>query len=109
MQRERCCAVDAVPNIGGVLMEPIQNGLEQSFESERLTRWIRDCQEIEELREAALALVQQLDQQKSARAWLAARASDSENAKLNMLAELIKSRGQQGESSDAPKEDHDSV
>ena len=71
-------------------MEPIQKGLEQSFESERLTRWIRDCQEIEELREAALALVQQLDQQKSARAWLAARASDSENAKLNMLAELIK-------------------
>ena len=41
---------------------------------------VRDCQEIEELRQAALALVQQLDQQKSARAWLAARASDSENA-----------------------------
>ena len=90
-------------------MEPIQKGLEQSFESERLTRWIRDCQEIEELREAALALVRQLDQQKSARAWLAARASDSENAKLNMLAELIKRTGQQGESSDAPKEDQDSV
>ena len=90
-------------------MEPIQKGLDQSFESERLTRWIRDCQEIEELREAALALVQQLDQQKSARAWLAARASDSENAKLNMLAELIKRTGQLGESSDAPKEDQDSV
>ena len=90
-------------------MEPIQKGLEQSFESERLTRWIRDCQEIEELREAALALVQQLDQQKSARAWLAARASDSENAKLNMLAELIKRTGQLDESSDAPKEDQDSV
>ena len=90
-------------------MEPIQKGLEQSFESERLTRWIRECQEIEELREAALALVQQLDQQKSARAWLAARASDSENAKLNMLAELIKRTGQLGESSDAPKDDQDSV
>ena len=90
-------------------MEPIQKRLEQSFESERLTRWIRDCQEIEELREAALALVQQLDQQKSARAWLAARASDSENAKLNMLAELIKRTGQLGESSDAPEEDQDSV
>lgn len=90
-------------------MEPIQKGLEQSFESERLTRWIRECQEIEELREAALALVQQLDQQKSARAWLAARASDSENAKLNMLAELIKRTGQLGESSDAPNEDQDSV
>ncbi|EAU73028.1 hypothetical protein [Synechococcus sp. RS9916] len=92
-----------------MLMEPIQKGLEQSFESERLKRWIRECQEIEELREAALVLVQQLDQQKSARAWLAARASDSENAKLNMLAELIKRTGQQGESSDAPKEDQDSV
>ena len=90
-------------------MEPIQKGLEQSFESERLTRWIRECQEIEELREAALSLVQQLDQQKSARAWLAARASDSENAKLNMLAELIKRTGQLGESSDAPKDDQDSV
>ena len=90
-------------------MEPIQKGLEQSFESERLKRWIRECQEIEELREAALVLVQQLDQQKSARAWLAARASDSENAKLNMLAELIKRTGQQGESSDTPKEDQDSV
>lgn len=88
-------------------MEPIQKGLEQSFESERLTRWIRDCQEIEELREAALALVQQLDQQKSARAWLAARASDSENAKLNMLAELIKRTGQLGESSDPPTEAQD--
>ena len=88
-------------------MEPIQKGLEQSFESERLTRWIRDCQEIEELREAALALVQQLDQQKSARAWLAARASDSENAKLNILAELIKRTGQQGDASDAPTEEKD--
>ena len=90
-------------------MDSIEKGLEQSFESERLSRWIRDCQEIEELREAALALVQQLDQQKSARVWLAARASDSENAKLNMLAELIKRTGQLGESSDAPKEDNDSV
>ncbi len=88
-------------------MDSIQKGLEQSFESERLTRWIRDCQEIEELREAALALVQQLDQQKSARAWLAARASDSENAKLNILAELIKRTGQQGDASDAPTEEKD--
>ena len=88
-------------------MDSIEKGLEQSFESERLTRWIRDCQEIEELREAALALVQQLDQQKSARAWLAARASDSENAKLNILAELIKRTGQQGDASDASTEDDD--
>jgi hypothetical protein len=83
-------------------MDPLQKGLEQSFESERLSRWIRDCQNIEELRQAALALVQQLDQQKTARAWLAARASDSENAKLNMLAELIKRSGQ--DSGQAPRE-----
>ena len=88
-------------------MDSIEKGLEQSFESERLTRWIRDCQAIEELREAALALVQQLDQQKSARAWLAARASESENAKLNILAELIKRTGQQGDASDAPTEEKD--
>jgi hypothetical protein len=80
-------------------MDPLQKGLEQSFESERLSRWIRDCQNIEELRQAALAMVQQLDQQKTASAWLAARASDSENAKLNMLAELIKRSG------DAPASD----
>ena len=83
-------------------MEPLRKGLEQSFESERLSRWIRDCQDIEELREAALALVQQLDQQKSARAWLASRASDSENAKLKMLAELIKRSGQQADGSEDP-------
>ena len=87
------------------MMEPLEKGLEQSFESERLSRWIRDCQEIEELREAALALVQQLDQQKSARAWLAARASDSENAKLNMLAELIKRSGQNADSPEASQND----
>lgn len=74
-------------------MEPLKKGLEQSFESERLSRWIRDCQSIEELREAALALLQQLDQQKASRTWLAARASESENAKLSMLAELIRRSG----------------
>jgi len=74
-------------------MESLKKGLEQSFESERLSRWIRDCQSIEELRETALALLQQLDQQKASRAWLAARASESENAKLSMLAELIRRSG----------------
>ena len=85
-------------------MEPVQKGLEQSFESERLSRWIRDCQDIETLREAALALLQQLDQQKAARTWLAARASDSENAKLEMLAELIKRSSPQAEGSDESAE-----
>ena len=86
------------------LMEPIQQGLEQSFESERLSRWIRECQDIDELREAALALLKQLDQQKSARAWLAARASESENAKLNILAELIKKSGEESTGADQDQE-----
>lgn len=85
-------------------MEPIQQGLEQSFESERLSRWIRECQDIDELREAALALLKQLDQQKSARAWLAARASESENAKLNILAELIKTSGEESTGADQDQE-----
>jgi hypothetical protein len=71
-------------------IEPIERGLEQAFQSERLVRWINDCQDLEELREAALSLVQQLAQQKAAGAWMASRASESENSKLKMLAELIK-------------------
>jgi len=45
----------------------------------------------------ALLLVQQLAQQKVARAWMATRASESENSKLGMLAELIR-RSQGGAS-----------
>ena len=46
----------------------------------------------EGLLEAALDLVQQLAQQKAAIAWMASRASESENAKLEMLADLIRVR-----------------
>ena len=45
-------------------IEPLEPRLEQSFEMERFNRFILDCQDIEQLREAALALVQQLSQQK---------------------------------------------
>ena len=41
--------------------------------------------------------VQQLAQQKAARAWMANRASQSENSKLEMLAELIR-RSEEGSS-----------
>ncbi len=71
-------------------MDPIKHSLESSFESEKLVRWINDCTELEALRERALLLVQQLAQQKAARAWMASRASESENSKLEMLAELIR-------------------
>ena len=41
-------------------IDPVERRLEQSFEAERWTRFIQDCQDIEQLRETALALVQQL-------------------------------------------------
>ena len=78
-------------------MDQIKHSLESSFESEKLVRLINDCTDLEELREMALLLVQQLAQQKAARAWMANRASESENSKLEMLAELIR-RSQGGAS-----------
>ena len=73
-------------------IDPLQRGLEQSFEAEKLSRFIRECDDIETLRETALSLLQQLGQMKVASSWMASRASESENAKLQMLAELIKQR-----------------
>ena len=71
-------------------IDPVERRLEQSFEQERWTRFIQDCQDLEQLRETALALVQQLAQQKAASAWMATRASESENTKLEMLAKMIR-------------------
>ncbi len=71
-------------------IDPVERPLEQTFETEKLTRFIQDCQNLEELRQTALFLVQQLAQQKAASAWMASRASESENAKLQMLAKLIR-------------------
>ena len=82
-------------------IDPVERGLEQSFEAERWRRFINDCNDIEQLRDMALALVQQLAQQKAASAWMATRASESENAKLEMLASLIRER------SDTPEESAD--
>ena len=75
-------------------IDPVERGLEQSFEAERWRRFIQDCQDIEQLRDLALTLVQQLAQQKAASAWMATRASESENAKLEMLASLIRQRSE---------------
>jgi len=75
-------------------IDPVERGLEQSFEAERWRRFIDDCQDIEQLRDLALTLVQQLAQQKAASAWMATRASESENAKLEMLASLIRQRSE---------------
>ena len=76
-------------------MDPLKRGLEQSFETERLSRFIRDCQDIDELRQTALFLVQQIAQQKAASSWMASRASESENARLEMLAKMIREPDQE--------------
>ena len=76
--------------VASMSIDPVERRLEQSFEAERWTRFIQDCQDIKQLREAALGLVQQLAQQKAASAWMASRASESENAKLQMLARMIR-------------------
>ena len=77
-------------------IDPVERPLEQSFEVEKLTRHINDCRDLEQLREMALALVQQVAQQKAASAWMANRATESENAKLELLAEVIRRRAAGG-------------
>ena len=85
-------------------IDPVERRLEQSFEAERWTRFIQDCQDLEQLRETALALVQQLAQQKAASAWMATRASESENAKLEMLARMIRQQpdGEEEQATESP-------
>ena len=75
-------------------IDPIQQGLERSFETERWARLIRDCDDIETLRQTALSLLEQVTQMKVASTWMASRASESENAKLEILAKLIKERSE---------------
>ena len=75
-------------------IDPLERGLEQSFEIEKWGRFIRECDDLETLRETALSLLQQLAQLKAASSWMASRASESENAKLKMLAELIRQRSE---------------
>ena len=75
-------------------IDPIQQGLERSFETERWARLIRECDDIETLRQTAQSLMQQVTQMKVASTWMASRASESENAKLEILAKLIKERSE---------------
>ena len=83
-------------------MDPVERRLEQNFETEKLNRFIQDCQDLDELRQTALFLVQQLAQQKAASSWMASRASESENAKLQILAELIRRSPGEGASTTSP-------
>ncbi|BEV36709.1 hypothetical protein [Synechococcus sp. M16CYN] len=73
-------------------IDPVERSLEQTFELEKLERFICGCQNLEQLREIALALAQQLAQQKAASIWMANRATESENTKLELLAEVIRRR-----------------
>ena len=56
-------------------IDPLERGLEQSFETEKWGRFIRECDDLETLREASLSLLQQLAQLKAASSWMASRAS----------------------------------
>ena len=71
-------------------IDPVELRPEQSFQAERWVRFIRECQDIEQLRDTAMALVQQLGQQKAANVWMASRASESENEKLEVIARMIR-------------------
>ena len=83
-------------------IDPIQQGLERSFETERWARLIRDCDDIEALRQTALSLLEQVTQMKVASTWMASRASESENAKLEILAKLIKERSERPQQEGEP-------
>ena len=83
-------------------IDPIQQGLERSFETERWARLIRECDDIETLRQTAQSLLQQVTQMKVASTWMASRASESENAKLEILAKLIKERSERPQQEGEP-------
>lgn len=71
-------------------MKPIEHRLDQAFESEKLSRFIRGCRDIEILQQTALSLVIQLAQERAAKNFLAIQAAESENEKLKMLAAMIR-------------------
>lgn len=71
-------------------MKPIEHRLDQAFESEKLSRFIRGCRDIEILQQTALSLVTQLAQERAAKNFLAIQAAESENEKLKMLAAMIR-------------------
>ena len=80
-------------------MDPIEPKLEQTFESERMARMIKECTDLEDLKVIALSLLARLGQQQAASRWLAERGSEAECGRLEMLAKLI--RQQRGADSSA--------
>ncbi|GCE65841.1 hypothetical protein OMCYN_01787 [cyanobiont of Ornithocercus magnificus] len=72
-------------------MKPIEHRLDQAFESEKLSRFIRECRDIETLQQTALSLLARLAQERAAKNFLAMQAAESENEKLKLLATIIRS------------------
>ena len=72
-------------------MEPIEHRLDQAFESEKLSRFIRECKDVETLQQTALSLLTRLAQERAAKNFLAMQAAESENEKLKILATMLKS------------------
>ena len=79
-------------------IDPIEPKLEQTFESERMARMIKECTDIEDLRLIAESLLARLRQQQAASRWLAERGSEAESERLEMLATLIRQRHSSSES-----------
>ena len=86
-------------------IDPINRSLEQTFEAEKLIRTIRECSDVEQLRELALMLVTRLSQQQATSRWLAERSSEAENKHLEAVARLIDQNGQGWPDLDQPNKD----
>ena len=71
-------------------MSSVEHRLDQAFESEKLSRLIKESQDLNLIKEIALSLVIQLAQAKAAKNFLALQAAKSENEKLEIVAEFIK-------------------
>ena len=75
-------------------IDPINRSFEQNFEAEKLIRTIRECSDVEQLRELALMLITRLSQQQATSRWLAERSAEAENKHLEAVARLIDQNGQ---------------
>jgi len=90
----KAIAENGINGSSNVAIDPINRSFEQNFEAEKLIRTIRDCSDVEQLRELALMLVTRLSQQQATSRWLAERSSEAENKHLEAVARLIDQNGQ---------------
>ena len=90
----KAIAENGINDLSNVAIDPINRSLEQTFEAEKLIRTIRECSDVEQLRELALMLVTRLSQQQATSRWLAERSSEAENKHLEAVARLIDQNGE---------------